>query len=320
MIQEKIVVGADGEFPLDGLLTIPEGGSAPYPAVVLVHGSGSSDMDSRVYAVRPFKDMAEGLAEHGVASIRYDKRTFAYVKKLKKINRKDKTYMKGFTVKEEAIEDAILAANMLLNDSRIDPGRVFIAGISLGGFLVPRIETQAKCFAGIIMLSAPAHRMEEVLKAQAKEFLETTKSPIRRWLCKKQIEAVHKKFSDIYNISDEKAKNTPAFNGTSLYYLKDMGQKQVSEYLSEISKPILVMQGDGDFQVPVQTEFNEYKRILEHHPNVTFKLYPGLNHVFMPVVHGDIKRVKAEYSKPQHVADYVISDIAQWINAIAVNK
>ncbi len=90
MIQEKIVVGAGSEFPLDGLLTIPESGGAPYPAVVLVHGSGFSDMDSRVYAARPFKDIAEGLAERGVASIRYDKRTFSYMKKLKKINKKDK--------------------------------------------------------------------------------------------------------------------------------------------------------------------------------------------------------------------------------------
>jgi len=44
------------------------------------------------------------------------------------------------------------------------------------------------------------------------------------------------------------------------------------------------------------------------------KLYSGLNHVFMPVVHGDINRIKEEYSKPQHVEDYVIADMAEWIN------
>ena len=97
-------------------------------------------------------------------------------------------------------------------------------------------------------------------------------------------------------------------------YLKDMGQKQVYEYLENYTKPVLVMQGDADFHVSVEKDFNEYKRILMGHPDATFKLYPGLNHVFMPSVTGDIKKVKKEYSKPQHVADYVINDIAEWIN------
>lgn len=71
MIEEKIVLGEGTEYPLNGLLTLPADASAPVPAVVFVHGSGSADMNSKVGKLTPFKDLAEGLAKHGIASLRF---------------------------------------------------------------------------------------------------------------------------------------------------------------------------------------------------------------------------------------------------------
>jgi len=305
MLEEKIVVGSGGDFPLNGLLTIPEGGSSPYPAVVFVHGSGSSDMDSKVYNIRPFKDFAEGLAKHGIASIRYDKRTFIHAKKMRNVI---------ITAKEEAIEDAILAADILRTDSRFNPERIFIAGLSMGGMLVPRIDVEGGNFAGLILLAAPARRLEEVMKAQMED--DSLKKPggILGWMVKKQMNKMLPKLENLYSMSDEEAKNIPFMGGVSAFYFKDMGEKRVGEYLESSTKPILVMHGDGDFQVSTEKDFEEFKRILQHHPNATFKLYPGLNHVFMPVVCGDIKSPKKEYSKPQQVENDVIAHMAEWIN------
>ena len=70
MIEEKIVVGEGTKYPLKGILTLPEGVKASVPAVVFVHGSGSSNMDEKVGKLTPFKDLAEGLAKSGIASIR----------------------------------------------------------------------------------------------------------------------------------------------------------------------------------------------------------------------------------------------------------
>ena len=61
MICENIVLGAGTKYPLKGLLTLPES-DVPVPAVVLVHGSGSSNMDEKVMKLTPFRDLAEGLA------------------------------------------------------------------------------------------------------------------------------------------------------------------------------------------------------------------------------------------------------------------
>ncbi|MCL2718392.1 MAG: lysophospholipase [Lachnospiraceae bacterium] len=306
MLEEKIVVGNGSEFPLNGMLTIPGVGNAPFPAVVFVHGSGSSDMDSKAYAVRPFKDFAEGLAKHGIASIRHDKRSFVHARKMMK----QKIMI---TVKEEAIEDALLAADILRNDSRIDSNRIFIAGISMGGLLVPRIDEEGDNFAGLILLAAPARRLEVLMKEQMENPDLKKPGGLLGWIMKKQTNKLFAKLDNLYEISDEEAKIITFMGGTTAFYFKDMGRKQARNYLEGKTKPILIMHGDGDFQVSTERDFNEYKRILKGHPDATFKLYPGLNHLFMPVVCKGIKSPKEEYSKPQHVANYVIDDMASWI-------
>jgi len=146
------------------------------------------------------------------------------------------------------------------------------------------------------------------------EQLSKLRGPLK-WVGKKQSAKLLPKFEGIYDMSDEEAKKTPFFNKHNMmFYLKDMGKKRVSEYLETNKKPVLIMQGDSDFHVSVEEDFNEYKRILQNHADATFKLYPGLNHVFMPMVTGNISKVKKEYSKPQNVAQEVIDDIAQWLH------
>jgi len=249
--------------------------------------------------------MAEGLAKHNVASIRYDKRSFIYPKSFKGGD---------FTIKEETIDDAIMATEMLRNDPRINSNKIFIVGLSMGGMLAPRIDVEGGNYAGLIILAASPRRLEDIMKSQVEEMAQTSNF-LMKWLINKQSKKLFTKFENIYDMSDEEAKKTPVIGKHIMaLYFKDMGQKRVSEYLENNSKPILIMQGDSDFHVSVEKDFEEYKRILKNHSNATFKLYPGLNHVFMPVVYGDIKKVKKEYSKPQHVADYVIADIAEWIN------
>ena len=116
MIEEKIIIGGNTKYPLNGILTLPNEINKPVPAVVLVHGSGPSNMDEKVGKLTPFKDLAQGLANKGIAVIRYDKRTYAHKKQLK--NKRD------ITVKEETIEDAILATQILRNDPRIDSDKI----------------------------------------------------------------------------------------------------------------------------------------------------------------------------------------------------
>ena len=158
MKNEEIIIGAETKYPLNGLLAIPKETNKLIPAVISVHGSGPSNMDEQIGNNYPFKDLAEGLSEKGIAVLRYDKRTLVYGKEMKSDA--------GLSVKEEVIEDAILAADLLRKDTRIDANKIFIIGHSLGGMLAPRIDAEGGNFAGVIIMGGSPRKFEEILMDQ----------------------------------------------------------------------------------------------------------------------------------------------------------
>lgn len=304
MTEEKIIVGKGTEFPLDGKLVLPENSEKPVPAVVFVHGSGSSDMDEKVMKLTPFKDLAEGLARHGIASVRYDKRSFVHGRKMMK---------KGdLTVREEVIEDAVLASEMLKNDPRIDPGKVFIIGHSMGAMLAPRIDAEGGNFKGLILLAGTLDTLEGVLFRQLDE-MKNGKSKIMSWIASAQEKKFRKSFENLYELSDDEAKKIPYAGGVNLYYFKEMGEHRAAEYLEKTEKPVLIMQGTKDLQVSTEKDFGGYKRAFGEKDNFSFRLYEGLNHCFVPALYDDISKATKEFSKERHIADNIISDIAGWI-------
>jgi len=338
VIEEKIVVGMGTDWPLDGLLTLPAMSDAanvanPVPAVVLVQGSGSHDMDEKIYKIRPFKDIAEGLAARGVAAIRYNKRTYSHGRQMV---RQNKQAMRGkggriLTVQEEVIEDAVLAADLLKEDPRINPEQVYIVGHSLGGMLAPRIDAyragvgdsgtdgtdsilgdSGGNFAGLIILAGSPRKLADIMKQQQAKYVENAKGIIK-WIVKMQVERYASKLSNLSELSDEEAKVKPFAGGTTLYYLKDMDRWPVEDYLQNSTKPILIMQGEKDVQVLVEQDFNRYKELLAGNPNASFKLYEGLNHAFMPSITDGINNALKEFKVARPVEDYVIADMADWI-------
>ena len=308
MTDEKIIVGAETKYPLNGILTIPNAPNELLPAVVLVHGSGPSNMDEKIGNIYPFKDIAEGLSEKGIAVLRYDKRTFVYGKEMKNDT--------GLTVKEETIEDAIIASEFLRKDPRIDVNRIFIIGHSMGGMLAPRIDAEGGNYAGIIILAGSPRKFEELLMDQNNDVLNSL-NKFLKMIAKKQIAKLSSKLENIYDLSDEEAKSTAVLGRhVRAYYLKEMGEHASTNYLKTLKKPVLIMQGEKDFHVSVEKDFNGYKKLLGDMPSVTFKLYPNLNHVFMPSVYGEIRKFKKEYKVEQHVDKQVIEDISKWILSI----
>lgn len=308
MVQEKIVVGAGGKFPLNGMLTLPDAAEKPVPAVVFVHGSGSSNMDEQVYKLTPFKDLAEGLAKHGIASIRYDKRSFAHGFKMVRA----KT---PITVKEETIEDAVLAAELLRQDARIDADNIFIVGHSMGAMLAPRIDGSGGSFKGLILMAGSPRTLEQIMLGQNADMLAASKG-LMRWIMKKQVAKFEKLFDGMYELTDEEAKKRKMGGGTTLYYFKEMGEHPASDYLAHMEKPMLIMQGSEDFQAKVDPDFIGYQNLLQGRTNVAFKLYEGLNHAFVPAIYRDIKQAKKEYNVERHIGEDVIGDIAAWIKSV----
>ncbi|TLS36841.1 alpha/beta hydrolase family protein [Pseudalkalibacillus caeni] len=307
MADEKIVIGAETKYPLNGMLSIPNKTNGLLPAVVLIHGSGPSNMDGKVGNNYPFKDLAEGLSAKGIAVLRYDKRTFVYGKEMKKDT--------GISVKEETIEDAILAANYLRKDTRIDPSNIFVIGHSMGGMLAPRIDAEGGNFSGIIIMAGSPRKMEDIMIDQNNTVLDSL-NKLLKLVAKKQIASLSSKLANMYNLTDEKAKSTKILGNIRAYYFKEMGEHPAPNYLRELTKPVLILHGEKDFQSSVEKDFNGYKNILSEKPHATFKLYPNLNHAFMPSVYGEILKAKKEYKVAQHVDNQVINDISDWIHSV----
>ena len=303
---EKIIIGENTKYPLNGLLTLPENITEPVPAVVFVHGSGSSNMDEKVGQLTPLKDLAEGLANKGIASIRYDKRSFAHGLKMVR----DKSTI--ITVKEETIDDAILATELLKKDSRIDSHNIFIIGHSMGGMLAPRIDSEGGKYKGLIIMAGTPRKLEDVMLEQNEAVLSSTKGLVN-WIVRKQVAKLSGLFSGLYELSDEEAKKKKVMGGTTLYYFKEMGEHSVADYLATTKKPMLIVQGEKDFQVSVEKDFNEYKRLLNDKTNVEFRLYENLNHAFVNYLYSDILKAKQEYNTERHIGEEVIFDIADWI-------
>ena len=310
MAEEKIVVGAGTKYPLNGLLTIPEQAAGPVPAVVFVHGSGSSNMDEKVGKLTPFKDLAEGLAKHGIASVRYDKRSYAHG--LKMVREKNLV----ITVKEETIEDAVLATELLKQDPRIDPEKIFIVGHSMGAMLAPRIDAEGGNYRGLILMAGTPRTLEEVMVGQMEDIMAVSKGLMSKLLVR-QLQKISRSFAGMYALTDEAAKAKKMGNGTTLYYFKEMGEHPAADYLRDLQKPMLIMQGEKDFQVKVDRDYVPYQELLKDKAEVTFKLYENLNHAFVPAIYDNIMKANKEFAKERHIGEDVIADIANWIKAVS---
>ena len=134
-----------------------------------------------------------------------------------------------------------------------------------------------------------------------------------QWIVKTQVAKISAMFEGMYDLSDEEAKKKKVGNGTTLYYFKEMGEHPSPDYLLKLKKPILIMQGEKDFQATLEKDFAAYKELMKDKENVTFQVYENLNHAFVNSVYGNIMKAMKEYKVEQHIGKNVIKDMADWI-------
>ena len=306
MIEEKVIIGKGGKYPLNGILSLPKDRNSAIPALVLVHGSGPNNMDESIGQNKPFRDIAGYLPSKGIAVLRYDKRTFAHGKQMVMES------SNGITVKDETIEDAVLAANLLRDDSRIDSDKIYILGHSLGGMLAPRIDAEGGNFSGLIIFAGSPRTLTDIMISQNEDIIPQL-GKLLQIFAKKQFKSLKAKFDALEGMTEDEAKKTKFAGGTSLWYLKEMAEHPAAEYLRAIEKPVFILHPEKDSHVSVEKDFDLYKKICAGKQNIHFKLYPELNHLFMKSIYGRIKDLRKEYKIPQNVDAAVLEDIAQFI-------
>ena len=297
--REKETRVGDGQWALPGTLTLPQG-AGPWPAVVLVHGSGPQDRDETVGANKPFRDLAWGLATKGIAVLRYEKRTKAHASEMA-------AFASKITLREETVDDALSAVKTLRSSEGINSKRIFVLGHSLGGLAAPRIAAADPGIAGLVILAGSTRLLEDLIVEQTRYLISLQGKPSPE--AEARLAEIELLMAKVRKLSAADASSTEMLLGAGPAYWLDLrGYDQVATARS-LKQPLLILQGGRDYQV-TEADFDGWKKGLGSRADVTYKLYPDLNHLF---VTGVGKSTPSEYEKPGHVAEIVVSDIAAWI-------
>ncbi len=292
----EISVAAEvNDMVLDGMLTLPSKGEK-FPTVILVHGSGPNDKDSTIFENTPFKDIAHGLASLGVATYRYDKGAFAYPMRF--------ATNLNLTLYEETVNDAVAITQMVQALPEVDSERVFVLGHSLGGHSIPRIAEQANA-AGYIIMAGNVRSLSELVLEQIPYLLDQdgVRSP-EEVAYLDMVKAEFAKLADPATIPQDQ----PVFGAYKTYWI-DLESYKPLEVAQTITEPVLVLQGERDYQVTMQ-DFTLWQDAFGGSDNWQFISYPDLNHL---MISGTGPSYPTEYMVPGNVSLNVIEDIAGWI-------
>lgn len=300
--EQDVTIGRE-PWALPGTLSLPMG-AGPFPAVVLVHGSGPNDRDETVGVSKPFKDLAWGLASRGVTVLRYDKRTKVHAERMAELT--------SLTVREEVIDDVFAAVDLLRRQQHIDERRIFVVGHSLGGYLVPRMadDERGEAIAGFVILAGNTRPLEVLICEQTEYLLRLDGSLSES--DQTQIEALQQLASRANDPALTDSDGAESLFGAPVAYWLDLrGYRPEQLAAAQIRQPTLILQGERDYQVTLE-DFEGWRSTLSSRENFTLKSYPRLNHLF---VEGDGPSTPAEYEAAGNVSKEVLDDLSQWIDS-----
>ena len=304
-MEEDVIFRSGEEDETGATLTFPEG-DGPFPAVLLVPGSGAADRDASAYGLTPFRDLARGLAQRGIASIRYDKYSYAHPELLQA----------DCTIEREYLLDTRAALDALLSDSRIS--RVFVLGHSQGAMLGPRIlgdllpHADGRLAGGILLAGTPKH-LWEIQYRQNLDLLDLTEktySPEQLAEMGVDLNAQRAQLeAEVQKID---------FFGLPASYQADEMRVDAAQAAIQNNLPLWIGQGAKDWQVLPEEGLEAWKGALAGSDlDVSYHLYPDMNHLLIDM-EGEPTYSVEDYLVPgAHVDENLIEDLATWIFSIA---
>ncbi len=289
----RLIVG-DDPWKLQGLLTLPASG-AVRAGVVLVPDAGRNDGDCTYGAHRPFHDLAEGLALQGIATLRYNQRTYQHLESLDPLK---------VTVRDEIMDDAVAAYRILASREELKGVPVYLLGLGRGGVVLPEIATSIGGVSGIILMGAVARPTEDVLEAQFKYFASLSQEEEGRAINEAELE-------NLARLRKREMDSDELLSGIPVHYWLDLFDRDAEVAVRRAATfpgRILVLHGARDFEADLD-DFRLWERGLSGHSGATFKLFDDLNHVFSK---GQGLSTPAEYRIPKTMDSRVVDAIVQW--------
>jgi dienelactone hydrolase len=273
--------------PYPAVLCLPKS-PVPAPLVVMMQGSGPQDRDETIGPNKPFRDLAWGLALQGIATLRYDKRTYAFPKSYEG------------SLDSESIDDAVDAVKFAGTIPDVDRTRIYLLGHSLGGLAAIYVAGRVPV-TGLILMATAGRPMDQVIRDQVKT--------ISAGQGEAQVESTLKKQDSIMAKVRGGTATAQELNGQPPDAIRDMITRDPIAELQKTKQPLLILKGGKDAQV-FQPDFDALQAVAAARPGSGAKLFPSLTHIFTatdgPV---DFRAI----FQPGHVAPEVIDTIAGWI-------
>ncbi|MBW3085170.1 hypothetical protein KEM60_01367 [Austwickia sp. TVS 96-490-7B] len=272
----------------------------PARAVALiVPGSGPHDLDCTVGAAhnKPLRDIADGLAAQGIATLRVDKRFSTY----------PDSALPTHTIRDEILDDVNDALTQLQNDPQTRRLPTYVIGHSLGGMLLPTIMATHPQLTGGISLAGSLRSLWDIIADQITAVVEAdpTLTPSQRAA---KIAATRADAATANSLDDPTA--TTKLFGTQASYIVSLNRLHPAATAATINRPLLITQGGKDVQVS-RKDFASWKDALARKPHVTYREFPQLNHLFMTsrglgvgdydhpgTVHPDVIRALSDFIHP----------------------
>lgn len=287
---EEVRVPTPGGYTLVGTLTMPKTHSGPVPGAVTITGSGPNDRDEAISGIsgyRPFRQVADTLGRRGVAVLRLDDRGFG-----------ESGGDASQATTANLADDTRAALAYLRGRRDIDSKRLFLVGHSEGGIIAPLIAWTDPSIKGIVLLAGAARPGMDIMRSQNRYSIasDTTIPPAKRDSAMKAREVM----LNAAVVAQPWARYFASYDP--------------SVTARKVHTPVLILQGANDRQVsPDQAEMLEATFRSGGNKDVTMKLFPGLDHLFLADPIGNWSGYSTLPSK--QLGPDVLGTIADWITA-----
>jgi uncharacterized protein len=328
--EDVLYSNADSSVTLGATLTIPNG-KGPFPAVILITGSGQQDRDETIMGHKPFAVIANQLTKQGFIVMRVDDRGAG----------KSKGDLKKATSADFA-KDVETSLNFLLKRKEVDIKKVGLIGHSEGGMIAPMVAVKRKEISFIVLLAGPAYAISDLMADQNGAILgksgyapESVTSYMQFYkaltgavvtaatdsLAQEAGVAAFKKWQQTEKPAIVSSlTGVPESNKPEAFVKAFVGQLRVAWWrfflqynpqpvLAQLSCKVLALNGGEDIQVmPKSIEVMQAALAKSKSKVYTAKVLPGLNHLFQQChycVTGEYAQLKESFS-PQALT--LISD------------
>jgi pimeloyl-ACP methyl ester carboxylesterase len=322
--EEEVVYpgGAPGQT-LAGTLVMPRAGG-PFPAVVLVTGSGPQGRDALVGGHRLFLVLADHLVRQGIAVLRYDERGVG-----------QSTGRFDLATTADFADDAMAGATYLRGRPEVDPGRIGIVGGSEGGMVAPMVASRSPELGFIVLLAGPGIRLDELIVTQIGLFA------LEGGASEAQVEALRAMYRAIHRVLNTGEDRAAIYAAIGAYYdgltdaekgllgwsrrtLNAVIESRLTPwwryflafdpavYLGQVRCPVLVLNGDRDLNVPAAENLAAIDRALRAAGNTDYRVVqmPGLNHL----LNGNGEGEPADTSRAvESISPEVLDLVSTWI-------